>query len=83
MVHEFNKPERHRLQRLQVRLEKALDELARGAGEMRPRVFAPVRQPLDKAMAELDVILELVQRLQSGHAPTVQLALTPDDEEAA
>jgi len=56
MTTDYNKPERHRLQRLHTRIEKALDELSRGAGEMRPIRFKGIRDRLATIMAQLEQI---------------------------
>jgi hypothetical protein len=77
----YNKPERHRLQRLKVRIEKGLDELSRGAGEMRPARFNDIREPLQQAMKELERISNLVSDILDK--PDQLVLVGSDDNDAA
>ena len=55
---DYNRPDRHRLNRVNNRIEKALDELSRANGEMRPAKFRGIREVLGETMS----LLEQLQR---------------------
>ena len=75
---EFNRPDRHRLSRVHNRIEKALDELSRANGEMRPTQFRTIKGHLDAAMERL----EALQHDLVKHMAGTDGALPPGGDES-
>jgi hypothetical protein len=70
---DYNKPQKHRLDRLRTRVEKALDELSRGAGEMRPAVFREIREPLEITMRALEQLSAKVEAILAAQPAQAEL----------